>query len=117
MTDYGGMGGIEGGRPPDPADLFEMAVARALGPFLRTDDALCADMWSALANQAWRHDNGDTASYSFRAAGDLIAALRGAGDYMDWYCSGPYETVSERIREALAREGWHPVRASPEVDR
>lgn len=43
---------------------------------------------------------------SFRAAGDLIAAILGRGDYMDWYCSGQYATVSERIDSAMSAEGW-----------
>lgn len=108
MAEYGGMGGISGGRELDDTDAFEAAVSRALGATMRTDDALCCEMWSALANQDWKHVNGDTAGYSFRAAGDLIAAVIGRGDYMDWYCSGPYADVSERIEVALAAEGWTP---------
>ncbi len=107
-TEYGGLGGIRGGRGIDSDDAFEQAVSRALGEAIRSDDSACVEMWCALANMNWSHGNGDTASYSFRAAGDLIAAIRGSGDYMDWYCSGPYSTVSDRVRGAMAGEGWTP---------
>ena len=106
MAEFGGMGGIEGGRPINLSDPFELAVNRALGPQIRADDNMAAAMWSALANNGWTHKNGDEAAYTFRAAGDLIAAIRGRGDYMDWYMSGPYATVSEDIAAALKAEGW-----------
>lgn len=106
MTDFGGMGGMPGGRELDPDDLFEAAVDRVLGDKIRDSDDIATQMWSALANVDWVHDNGDTAGYSFRAAGDLVAAIRGSGNYMDWYCSGPYGQVSALIEDALAAEGW-----------
>lgn len=119
MTAYGGLGGVSGGRPFDPDDAFEAAVNRALGDRLRACEArgwyaaagpytIAEQLWGALANRDWTHTNGDTAGYSFRAAGDLIAAVRGSGDYMDWYCSGPEGTVSDEIAAAMAREGWAP---------
>jgi hypothetical protein len=106
MTDYGGLGGIGGGRGLNEGDAFEMALNRALGDEMRKRDDLCAQIWSALANVNWTHENGETASYSFRAAGDLVAAIKGSGDYMDWYCSGPYATVSAEIADAMKAEGW-----------
>lgn len=90
----------------DSDDPFEAMVDRVLGPTMREDDTLCSELWSALANLEWVHRDGAVASYSFRSAGGMIAAVLGRGCYMDWYCSGPYATVSERIERALTDEGW-----------
>lgn len=106
MVDFGGFGGIPGGRELDTEDLFEMAVCRALGEQMKIDDSLCVEVWSALTNSSWTHANGDTAGYSFRAAGDLIAAVIGRGDYMDWYCSGEAGACSQRVADAMEAEGW-----------
>lgn len=123
MTNFGGLGGVQGGRAVNPDDSFEMAVDRAFGEQLRAERSSGADnydegwfnrkglgarLWGSLANVDWVHENGDTAGYSFRAAGDLIAAIVGTGDYMDWYCSADYGHADAEIVERLAREGWRP---------
>jgi hypothetical protein len=104
---FGGLGGIWEGRPVSGEDEFELAAQRQLGDAIRADPAVGVELWCALANVDWQHDDGSTASYTFRAAGDLVAAIRGEGMYLDFYCSGPDGVVSERIEEAMAREGWH----------
>lgn len=112
MTSYGGLGGVEGGRALNPEDRFEVDVAELLGDRLRASSDDCCAMWSALANVDWRNQDGDEAGYSYRAAGDLIAAVLEEGDYMDWYCSGPDGIVAEWIAEALANRGWTPIHES-----
>jgi hypothetical protein len=111
---------VWGGRAFDPTDLFEAAVDRALGERLRAggpgpgwwhrgEPMLGQRLWGSLANVEWQHANGDTAPYSFRAAGDLIAAIVGDGDYMDWYCSWADGVVDAEVALALAQEGWEPL--------
>lgn len=83
MTRYGGLGGVPMTLPLDPADKFQATINRVLGDRIRADDQLACAMWCALANVDWKHKDGDTAGYSFRAAGDLVAAIRGSGYYMN----------------------------------
>jgi hypothetical protein len=85
------------------------------------------DVWPRLADQTW--------GCSWRSAGGIVADMRQAGDYIDWYCSGinnrdfePEDstvltpdqlewratvdqfvsegTVTDEIREDLFRLGW-----------
>jgi hypothetical protein len=92
--------------PLDPDDKFQATMNRVLGDRIRKDDKLACVLWCALANVDWRHKDGDTAGYSFRAAGELVAAIRGSGHYMDWYMCGRCGQVDDEVADALAAEGW-----------
>lgn len=104
---YGGLGGVRGGRKLDPTDAFEMACERALGAAIRADKDVGIRLWESITNQDWVNGEGDTASYSFRRAGDVVAAIRACGeDYMDFYCMGSPGQPRHDIVLALSREGW-----------
>lgn len=101
----------------------------------RNNDAYAQNLYAALCNNEFREDDvwevlqDKTWRCSWRAAGGIIADIRGSGDYMDWYCSGmgvwievdgqgPSETeklyvpegmITEEVRHDLAQIGWHPV--------
>ena len=106
MTEFGGLGGIVGGRALNTADDFEGLINRLFGERIRTSEDFASDVWCALTNVEWRSADDDTAVFSYRAAGDLVAAVRGAGDYNDWYCSGSAGCVIPEIEDAMSAEGW-----------
>ena len=70
------------------------------------------EVWPRLRDEYW--------SCSWRAAGGIVADLRGQGDYIDWYCSGimgvgeadsfqgyvSESTVTDEIRQDLFAIGW-----------
>ena len=96
--------------------------------------AMCNMDWQS--RDFWQELKGQTWSCSWRHAGGIIADMQEKGDYIDWYCSGigdttPMEqtewdmltleqqtfhkesqahvgecTVTDEIREDLARLGW-----------
>jgi len=88
-----------------PVD-FEKDLEDCFGERMKSSDKLCENIWSALANVVWRHSTGEEYRLSFRDAGGLISQIAGHGNYMDWYCSGPYETVSDQISRTMRDRGW-----------
>jgi hypothetical protein len=85
-------------------DFRELFTSR-----LKEDEDFGGELWQALANVDWIHEDDPDETHcsrSFRSAGSMIASMLGIGDYIDWYCSGPYETVSEYIAEKMASKGW-----------
>jgi hypothetical protein len=85
---------------------FEATLDRALGDRVRADGASGVDLWSALANICWHSPEGETVTYSFRQAGDLVAWVREEGSSEDWYCSGPPGVVDTWIAKAMFDRGW-----------
>jgi hypothetical protein len=103
------MGGVDHHREIDATNSFEVALSRLFGDRMRKEDSLCQGIWSALANVKWAHREAGEVLYTFRASGDLIAAILQRGNYLDWYCCAPPGYVSPEIEEALSKEGWTVV--------
>ena len=91
----------------DQYETFEADVREMLEEEIKASDEVGTELWSALANVTWyRPEGGLEVGYSFRSAGGLIAEIAGRGNYMTWYCSGPYAEVSDRVAHALRKKGW-----------
>jgi len=91
------------------ASDFEQMLDKLFGGYLRgfSDDSYCHDLWSALTNIDWYNfKTHQHISYSFRAAGAVVADISGKGDYLTWYCNSPYGTVSEYISLMMKKEDW-----------
>lgn len=99
-------GGVEGGRAVNGDDPFENMLDAVFAPELGDNEALATELWQALTNTTWTHPAHGSFAYSFRAAGDVVAALIGQGDYIDWYCCARPQVVSERVGAALLEQGW-----------
>jgi hypothetical protein len=54
------------------------------------------EMWPLLKEQRW--------SCSWRYAGGIVAHMRQEGDYIDWYCSGIRNDVSDEEYHQMTRE-------------
>jgi hypothetical protein len=88
---------------------FEQLVERVFGERLRASEPDAKAFWGALANIEWKGPDDSEVAYSFRAAGDLMAAIRsdeGTMTYMNYYCAAPDGVVPEWVAEPMAREGW-----------
>lgn len=92
------------------------------------DEAYAQNLYAAMCNREFQRQavmpilKDQVWSCSWRYAGGIVAALRGEGDYLDWYCSGSLGNpdnhghtprryvgeghVTEEVREDLARLGW-----------
>ena len=85
---------------------FESDLEKTFEKRMKESDDFCTQIWSALANIIWKHKSGEEYSCTFRYAGGMIADIIDKGGYMDWYCSGPCETVSDEIKKDMLDLGW-----------
>ena len=106
---------------------------------VRSSDSYAQNLYAAMCNMQWHNSEmwntlkEDYWSCSWRSAGGIVADMLGKGDYIDWYCSGmggmsgydkdsetfeqwqartkyvPESTVTEEIKEDLAKLGWFPI--------
>lgn len=83
---------------------------QALAARARDDHDFAVELYGALCNADWRHDDGTEWSGSWRYAGGVVAELRDLGeDYLDFYCSGGEGEITERVAEAMGALGWRGV--------
>lgn len=61
--------------------------AQNLYAVMCNNDFMKADVWPILKKEKW--------SCSWRYAGGIIADMQQKGDYIDWYCSGIRNDISE----------------------
>lgn len=104
------LGRLEPKPPTLERDLGASARIRALAQ----SDLLAALLYGALCNTQWKHTaSGAEWSCSWRSAGGIVAALRGEGDYLDWYCSTGEGLVDEQVLAEILALGWELVEAEP----
>jgi hypothetical protein len=83
---------------------------RALAAQVSHEDGFADELYCALCNVNWVHDDGVEWTATWRYAAGVVAELRGRGeDYLDFYCSpsGAEGTISGRVGAAMAVLGWH----------
>jgi hypothetical protein len=97
---------------------------------VRADDVYAQNLYAAMCNQEWQYQDVWTLlqdkrwSCSWRYAGEVVADIRGEGDYMDWYCTGMGAwnldgnleqgyvgegVVTSEIKWDLGQIGWQPI--------
>jgi hypothetical protein len=86
----------------------------ALANHLRDDEEFAVELYCALCNSDWRHEDGSEWHGSWRYSAGLVADLRELGEcYLDFYCSGIGReqggegTISGRVAAAMAELGWY----------
>ena len=84
---------------------------REFGERIWNNDALAADIYRALCNNQWLHEDGTRFAATWRDAGEIVAGLRMRGeDGLAYYFGvGSQGQIAPAVREALARRGWRPI--------
>jgi hypothetical protein len=74
----------------------EEHYAQNLYAAICNNDFIKREMWPILKEQKW--------SCSWRYAGGIVSHMRQEGDYIDWYCSGIRNEVSDEEYRAMSKE-------------
>ncbi|MGD2073220.1 MAG: hypothetical protein PVG65_07010 [Candidatus Thorarchaeota archaeon] len=74
------------------------------------DLEFATNVYRALCNMQWKHvESGYTYGCTWRAAGGVVANIRGLGEkYTEFYCSGREGEVDLEVKYLLKEMGWVP---------
>ncbi len=106
MSKHLWTGGFDPRRAINPGCEIETVLAALFGGWIRESAANAELLWASLTNTVWVAPSGDENLISFRCAGDIIAAIRDEGDYMNWYCCARAGDVDQFIAAEMAKLGW-----------
>jgi len=113
---------------------YDLRASAELCAKVKASDVYAQNLYAAMCNMTWQRREfwqemkGEVWHCSWRHAGGIVADMREAGDYIDWYCSGirndagynpefniafpngyvPESVVTEEIELDLNRLGWRP---------
>lgn len=87
---------------------------------IRSSDLYAQHLYAALCNNTFQKQElssvlrNESWCCSWRYAGGIIADVKESGDYLDWYCSGMFDTpeyakegeITPEVRMDLKNIGW-----------
>lgn len=88
------------------ADVCGCAAVRAKA---MASEAYAWLLHAALADSAWRHEDGSAFRVAARDALRLVAQAVGRGDFTDWLWSAPAGVLDGEVLDDLAALGWRRV--------
>jgi hypothetical protein len=68
---------------------LDRVYAQNLYAALCNNEFIKNEVWTILLDKSW--------SCSWRYAGGIVANIRQEGDYIDWYCTGSYNTPLDQV--------------------
>lgn len=80
---------------------YDMRVSKVMVEKVRKNEYYAQNLYAAMCNnefiknEVWPLLQEVTWGCSWRTAGGIVADMRGTGDYIDWYCSGIKNIISE----------------------
>lgn len=96
-----------------PDFFYDVLHTADLCEKIGTDRQYAQQFYAGLCNNVFHKKGEDTVfSCSWRTAGELVAQVLGAGDYLDWYGSGYIPgataegTITTDVQADLEKMGW-----------
>lgn len=91
----------------------------------RSNNTYAQNLYAAMCNNSFqKSSHAEPWSVSWRHAGGIIADMQQKGDYIDWYCSGIFDSadntenfvhesyVTDEVKQDLLALGWSVVNDS-----
>ena len=89
---------------------YDLRSSKEMCDKVKESDNYAQNLYAAMCNMDWQSRDfwqemkGETWSCSWRHAGGIIADMQEKGDYIDWYCSGIQNHVTDQAYMDMTQE-------------